>query len=93
MNNAKLLSLIKLKLGISTDVRDTFLSSLLSAIQDEVEYTLGIPLNDERDDHVHFIIDYAYHRYTNRDSALIPRHLQWRMHNLLLERKEGENVE
>ncbi|MCQ9211654.1 MULTISPECIES: phage head-tail connector protein [unclassified Streptococcus] len=93
MSNAKELQLIKLKLGISTDVRDTFLKSLLSAIKMEVENVLGIPFDSSREDHVHFVIDYAYHRYINRESTSIPRHLQWRMHNLALETKEDKHVE
>ncbi|MGT2951592.1 hypothetical protein BU202_08220 [Streptococcus cuniculi] len=93
MDNYKLLELLKLKLGISTDLRDKFLKSLLSAVESEIENVLGITLDNNRTDHTHFIVDYAYHRYTNRESASIPRHLQWRMHNLALEAKEDEHVE
>lgn len=93
MSNAIELQLLKLKLGISTDVRDAFLKSLLSAVKSEIKNVLGIVLDDKRDDHIHFIVDYAYYRYVNRDSASIPRHLQWRMHNLVLEGRGTDSVE
>nr|DAX73910.1 MAG TPA: Head Tail Connector Protein [Caudoviricetes sp.] len=39
-----------------------------------------------------FIIDYAAFRYDNRDNNIImPKHLQYRLHNLLLENLRGEN--
>lgn len=94
MDEEKILNLLKLKLGITTTIRDVYLLSLIQAMMSEVKDTLGIFLDANRMDHLHFLVDYAYFRYSNRESSEMPRHLAWRLHNLAVDTKgEKEDVE
>lgn len=92
MDQGQLLELLKLKLGISTDLRDKPLKKIISSVITELTDNLGIELVGERADHEMFIIDYAAYRYEG--GADMPRHLQWRLHNLqIASKKEVKNVE
>ena len=59
MNEGQLLELLKLKLGISTDLRDKPLKKIISSVITELTDNLGIELVGERADHEMFIVDYA----------------------------------
>ena len=63
MNEGQLLELLKLKLGISTDLRDKPLKKIISSVITELTDNLGIELVGERADHEMFIVDYAAYRY------------------------------
>lgn len=78
------LPLLKAKLGISTDVRDTYLTSIIEGIEDELISVQGITIDTGNSSHLMFLIDYAAYRYSNREDPVMPRHLQWRLHNLML---------
>jgi hypothetical protein len=78
------LSLIKSRLGISTTVRDTYLISIINGVVDELKIIQGIVLDEESAAHLMFVVDYAEYRYSNRDNPIMPRHLQWRLHNLVI---------
>lgn len=78
------LPLLKARLGISTTVRDEYLTKILEGIEDELQLTHGVTLNVADNSHLMFIIDYADYRYSNRDNPIFPRHLQWRLHNLVI---------
>jgi hypothetical protein len=92
MDQGQLLELLKLKLGISTDLRDKPLKKIISSVITELTDNLGIELVGERADHEMFIVDYAAYRYEGRVD--MPRHLQWRLHNLqIVSKKEVKNVE
>lgn len=80
MDTNLLLKLLKLKLGISTEVRDTPLTQLIQSVIDELENNLGVSLDSCRSDHEMFIVDFAAYRYEG--GMDMPRHLQWRLHNL-----------
>lgn len=86
------LPIVKGRLGISTEARDGYLTSIIQGVVDELNYQLGIKLNEARFDHVMFVADYAEYRYSNRDTPRnqngrgeMPRHLQWRLHNLVVD--------
>ena len=92
MDEGQLLELLKLKLGISTRLRDKPLEKIISSVITELTDNLGIELVGERADHEMFIVDYAAYRYEGGGD--MPRHLQWRLHNLqIASKKEVKNVE
>lgn len=92
MDEGQLLELLKLKLGISTDLRDKPLKKIISSVITELTDNLGIELVGERADHEMFIVDYAAYRYEG--GVDMSRHLQWRLHNLqIASKKEAKNVE
>ena len=92
MDEGQLLELLKLKLGISTSLRDKPLEKIISSVITELTDNLGIELVGERADHEMLIVDYAAYRYEG--GVDMPRHLQWRLHKLqLASKKEVKNVE
>lgn len=92
MNEGQLLELLKLKLGISTDLRDKALMAIIKAVLQELEQQLGVDLVFDRADHEMFVVDFAAYRYEG--GVGMPRHLQWRLHNLQLSsKKETKDVE
>jgi len=78
------LPLLKARLGISIESRDTYLLAIIDGVTDELKNVQGINLNVEDSSHLMFLVDYAEYRYSNRDNPTMPRHLQWRLHNLML---------
>ncbi|MGY3797283.1 hypothetical protein NQ540_00340 [Granulicatella adiacens ATCC 49175] len=95
LETTPLLEILKAKLGISGKFRDEYLKHLLKSVIDELCNQKGITLNPESYHHIDFIVDYAAFRYDNRDNNIImPKHLQYRLNNLLLENLRGkDNVE
>lgn len=91
MNN--ILELVKSRLGISTEVRDTYLTSIIESITKELEDEKGIKVDLDNMNHVMFIVDYAVWRYQSRDSTGDkPRHLSWRLRNLYVHNGGKQDV-
>ena len=85
MDTSTVLDLVKARLGISSNVRDTYISAIIDGVITELEDVQGLVLDDANPYHLMFIVDYATWRYQNRDSeGAMPRHLQFRMHNLVI---------
>lgn len=85
MDQELIVSIVKERLGIRTAVRDTYLAAIVGGVVKELEDEKGLVLDAENDYQRMFIVDYATWRYQSRDeSGAMPRHLQFRMHNLLL---------
>lgn len=85
MDIAKILKLVKARLGITTAVRDEYLTAIISGIVQELEQEKGIALDMDNMNHLMFCVDYATWRYQSRDeSGAMPRHLQFRLHNLMI---------
>ncbi|GEM02501.1 hypothetical protein SAMN05421839_10610 [Halolactibacillus halophilus] len=78
------LPLLKARLGITTNVRDAYLIAILTGIKSELTDIQGLLLDSESTAHLMFLVDYAEYRYSNKESPTMPRHLQWRLHNLLI---------
>ncbi|CAK7002033.1 hypothetical protein [Tissierella sp.] len=90
MKTATILALLKARIGISSDVRDTYLTAIVDSIITELEDEKGIVLDEKNMNQVMFIVDYATWRYQNRDGDKgIPRHLQFRLHNLIIHNGGG----
>lgn len=85
MNKGQLLESLKLKLGISTTLRDKPLKKIIDAVISELGENLGVVLDPERADHEMFVVDFAAYRYEG--GVDMPRHLQWRLHNLQVSSK------
>ena len=93
MDTVTILSLVKARIGISSNARDTYILSIAESIIKELEDEKGIILKPDNMNHVMFIVDYATWRYQNRDGSKgLPRHLQFRMHNLIIHNGGGNNV-
>lgn len=78
------LPLLKARLGITTNVRDAYLTAILTGIKSELNDVQGVTLNIDSSAHLMFLVDYAEYRYSNKGNPIMPRHLQWRLHNLLI---------
>jgi len=85
MESTLVLPLVKARLGISTAVRDTYLTAIVDGVLKELEDEKGLVLDGANPYHLMFVVDYATWRYQSRDKDTgMPRHLQYRLHNLFL---------
>ena len=85
MESTFVISLVKARLGISTAVRDTYLTAIVEGVIKELEDEKGLVLDGANPYHLMFVVDYATWRYQSRDKdAGMPRHLQYRLHNLFI---------
>jgi len=84
---ATTLSLVKARLGIRSNVRDTYLTAIIKGVAKELEVVKGLTLDVTNEDHhLMFVVDLVYWRYQNRDSMEgMPRHLQFRLHELYVQ--------
>lgn len=90
MDAAAVVALVKARLGISTAVRDTYLTAIVQGVIRELEDEKGIALADGDANQLMFIADYSTWRYQSRDSSgALPRHLQFRLHNLMIHAAGG----
>ncbi|HHR2938481.1 TPA: hypothetical protein ACSY71_12495 [Listeria monocytogenes] len=74
--------------GISSNVRDTYLLAIIDGVIQELENEKSIALDEKDANHLMFVVDYTSWRYNNRDSDDMPRHLQYRLHNLIIQYRE-----
>jgi hypothetical protein len=85
MNASTVVALVKERLGIKTDVRDIYLTAIVDGVVKELEEEKGLVLDGANPYHLMFVVDYATWRYQSRDSDTgMPRHLQYRLHNLFI---------
>ena len=85
MDITLILGLVKAKLGISTTVRDTYLQAIINGVVKELEDEQGLVLDGTNSYHLLFVVDYATWRYESKDKdGVMPRHLQFRLHNLVI---------
>lgn len=85
MDAATVVSLVKERLGIKSSARDTYLTAIVDGVLEELEDEKGLAIDLANPYQLIFAVDYATWRYQSRDSdAGMPRHLQYRLHNLCL---------
>lgn len=85
MDTSTILELVKERLGIRSVVRDVYLMAIIEGVISELQDEKGIVLDSLSSNHLLFIVDYTAWRYQSRDSeGSIPRHLQFRLHNLII---------
>ncbi|MDQ8571340.1 hypothetical protein Q3F85_11360 [Enterococcus faecium] len=87
--NTQILELLKVNLGIMTDKRNEYLLSIIDSVISELESEQGILIDNNDDLHIMFIIDYSAWRYRSRGEGVMPRNIQFRLHNLVLSMKKG----
>lgn len=86
MNN---LDLVKLRVGIKSNARDEYLKSIIEGVKTELKDIQGIEIDESNEAQQMFLVDYVAYRYLNRDEATaMPRHLQFRLHNLFVEKRK-----
>ena len=84
MDISIVLQLVKEVIGIKTDVRDIYLTAIIKGVIKELEDEKGLSLDGSNDYHLLFVVDYVSWSYKNKDGAGMPRHLQFRLHNLII---------
>lgn len=79
------LELVKARIGITSKVRDEYLTAIIDGVIKELEDVQGLSIDLDDPVFLMFVVDYATWRYQNRDSHDgMPRHLQFRLHNLMI---------
>ncbi|KRM73011.1 phage head-tail connector protein [Lacticaseibacillus brantae] len=81
------LNILKANLGISGTARDTYLQSIIDSVTDELTLEKGVSVSTPTGQM--FLIDYAAWRFRNRGEGTIPRNLQYRLHNLMINTRDG----
>ena len=90
MDTDQIVALAKESLGIRSSVRDTLLKAITDGVVKELKDEKGLVLDGANPHHLLFVTDYVAWRYQSRDSSgTIPRHLQFRMHNLMIHTRGG----
>lgn len=85
MDTATVLQLVKARLGITSNIRDTYLAAIIEGVKREIIDEQGIILESQNPSHLMFVVDMVSWRYQNKDSpGGMPRHLQFRLHNLII---------
>lgn len=98
MDIKTILEITKERLGIRTDIRDTYITSIIKGLMTELEQEKGLKLDIENPYHASFISDFAVWRYQSKDfvgnitkdlTFTMPRHLQYRLHNFIIHQQAG----
>lgn len=85
MNDQMVVDLVKERLGIRSNVRDLYLTAIVKGVIKELEDEKGLSLDGDNSYHLIFVVDYATWEYQSvGSSGSMPRHLQYRLHNLIL---------
>ena len=93
MDTATVLELVRARLGLTSAVRDTYLAAIIDGIIKELTDEKGLVLDGTNPYHLMFVVDFATWRYQNRDTMeAMPRHLQFRLHNLFISGGGGDDV-
>jgi len=83
---ATLLELLKLDLGITHNLRDTYFNKFLVGSQQELERK-GIDFDFSKDDDQLLVVDYAAWSYRKRQEDIpLSRNLQLRINNRLIKK-------
>ncbi|MDH5161508.1 hypothetical protein [Heyndrickxia oleronia] len=81
-----LLNLLKLDLGITHNLRDTYFNNILDSSYNEI-ITMGASLNLTNTDDQMLIVDFAAWNYRNRQENIpLSRSIQFRIHNRLIKK-------
>ena len=80
MDKAIAVNLVKEKLGIKSNKRDEYITAIVDGIISELTDEKGLTLDDSPYK-LMFVVDYSVHRYEKE--PVMPRHLQYRLHNLM----------
>lgn len=81
--NDEVLKLVKMRLGITSEVRDDFLTHLIRSSLIET-YKKGVVVNFNNDAFLSYIVDLSCFKYKNNDFNELPKYLRYQLNNLLL---------
>jgi hypothetical protein len=84
MDIPQIVSLVKSSIGITSGVRDTYLTAIASGVVKELEDEKGLLLEGSNPYHLMFCVDLTEWRYKEGSKADMPRNLQYRLHNLMI---------
>lgn len=84
MDKAQVLALVKSGLTIQHTARDIYITAIISGVIKELEEEKGLLLDSGNPNHLIFVVDYVTWRYQNRGGGSMPRHLQFRLHNMFV---------
>lgn len=84
------LPLLKANLNITQDVRDDYLTAILSGVVTQLQEEQGLVLNEANPYHLQFVVDFAAWRYRARgETGGMPQHLRFRLNNLMIHNAGG----
>ena len=78
------LPLVKATLGYRSEVRDLLLKAIINGIEAEMKNTYGLTPDPEDSEHIMFVCDLAVFRYKNQGGSTMPRNLDFRLKNLII---------
>lgn len=85
-----LLELTKLRLGISSPVRDEFISAINSGVIKEMSRVHGLEIDQSDQEHLMFVADLSAWRYSNEGYSHLPPYLRLRLNNLILRHEKSQ---
>lgn len=103
MDTESIVSLVKARLGITSAIRDTYITAIVNAVVKELEDEKGIVLEPDNANHLLFCVDYATWKYQNKNTVdtmkyqagsiggAMPRYLQYELHNLMIHNGGGSS--
>ncbi|UQZ76848.1 hypothetical protein C2I17_21150 [Niallia circulans] len=81
-----ILSLLKLDLGITHNLRDAYFSNVIESTCKEIE-TMGVTLNLESVEDQMLVVEYSAWNYRNRHVNIpLSRSIQFKIHNRLIKK-------
>ena len=85
-----LLELTKLRLGISSSVRDGFISAINNGVIKEMSRVHGLEIDLSDQEHLMFVADLSAWRYSNEGYSHLPPYLRLRLNNLILRHEKSQ---
>ncbi|BDH62115.1 hypothetical protein MTP04_22450 [Lysinibacillus sp. PLM2] len=83
---ATCLSLFKLDLGITHNLRDTLFTNLIKASELELN-KMGVNLSSSTVEDIQLVVDYSVWMYRKRQEDIgLPRNLQFKIHNRVIQK-------
>lgn len=80
------LSLFKLDLGITHNLRDVLFFNLLKSSSSELT-KMGVDLSQETAEDIQLVVDYSLWMYRKRQEDVgLPRNLQFKIHNRVIQK-------
>lgn len=87
------LSLLKLDIGITHNLRDSFFSNLIESTILELT-KMGVDLSASTVEDIQLVVDYSSWMYRKRDQDIgLPRRLQFKIHNRVIQKVGAINAE
>jgi hypothetical protein len=83
MNIQQIVELVKASKGITSNVRDIYLTAIVEAVVKELTDERGLLLDSSNSYHLMFCVDYSVFRY-EKPKEDMPRHLKYRLHSLTI---------